>query len=724
MGERARTPSRRRLWLFRIAAATMAPLVALSLLELGLHLSGFGYPTSFFLDGARTERPEVWIDNANFGRWFFPHGLEPFPCCIPFALPKAKAERTCRVFIVGESAAMGFPDPWTNFGRVLETILRDRYSQTRFEIINTAMVAMNSHLGLPIARQCLEQKPDLLIIHLGNNEVVGPFGAAGVLSSFSPSLGMVRTNLAIKTTRTGQLFDRLAQKLSRRDDSPKTWKGMATFASTQTRASDERLKAIYAHHEANLRDICQAAIQAGVPVILCTIPVNLRDCAPFGSMHDPQLDPGKLVSWEQHFLAGKRFQAERQFAQAIEAYRQAQAIDPAYAELAFRLARCYRALGDHAQALRCFEQARDLDVLRFRTDSKLNQTIRAVAAAYVRQGVRLADAEQAFAEASPGQAPGDELFLEHVHMTFAGNYLLARTVYEALRGASLPALARPVEALPVVLPEDECRRRLARTEWDELRIARQMSKQLLSEAPFTLQFDHAERSERVKEHIKVLEQRFQADGVLRSIAAYEQAIQRSRGDWILHLKFGDLLLEVGNLPRAKEQFQAVLANLRHSFEANWKLGMIELRMNRLQSAEAYFREAIMIEPTTYDAYAGLGEALQRQGRDAEALAVYEELVRLTPNTAFGLDTLGQYLARTGKLEEAAACFREAVTREPQNPLAHANYGNCLSRLGKIDEAIEQLEAALRLQPDWPEAQKMLSAAHKLRERGSDRRPKN
>ena len=43
------------------------------------------------------------------------------------------------------------------------------------------MVAINSHVALPIARQCAERQPDLLVVHLGNNEVVGPFGAAGVL---------------------------------------------------------------------------------------------------------------------------------------------------------------------------------------------------------------------------------------------------------------------------------------------------------------------------------------------------------------------------------------------------------------------------------------------------------------------------------------------------------------------------------------------------------------
>ena len=47
-------------------------------------------------------------------------------------------------------------------------------------------------------------------------------------------------------------------------------------------------------------------------------------------------------------------------------------------------------------------------------------------------GIYLADAEDAFARASDGGAPGKELFYEHVHLNFEGNYLLARTVFEQL----------------------------------------------------------------------------------------------------------------------------------------------------------------------------------------------------------------------------------------------------------------------------------------------------
>ena len=46
---------------------------------------------------------------------------------IPFALAKRKPVSTFRIFVLGESAAAGFPDPAFSFARILEVMLRARY---------------------------------------------------------------------------------------------------------------------------------------------------------------------------------------------------------------------------------------------------------------------------------------------------------------------------------------------------------------------------------------------------------------------------------------------------------------------------------------------------------------------------------------------------------------------------------------------------------------------
>ena len=121
------------------------------MLELGLRLFGCGYPTSFFLPtkiGGRAFQ----VTNDKFGFRFFPPALARTP--LPLRMPVEKATNSYRIFLFGESAAQGDPDPSFGAGRYLEVLLRDRYPGIEFEVVCAAMTAINSHAVLPIAREC------------------------------------------------------------------------------------------------------------------------------------------------------------------------------------------------------------------------------------------------------------------------------------------------------------------------------------------------------------------------------------------------------------------------------------------------------------------------------------------------------------------------------------------------------------------------------------------
>jgi hypothetical protein len=64
-----------------------------------------------------------------------------------YAIPTVKPPHTFRIFVLGESAAMGDPDPSYGFSRYLEVMLRESYPGTNFEIVNTGSVAINSRKG-------------------------------------------------------------------------------------------------------------------------------------------------------------------------------------------------------------------------------------------------------------------------------------------------------------------------------------------------------------------------------------------------------------------------------------------------------------------------------------------------------------------------------------------------------------------------------------------------
>src|ERR1017187_6336761 len=86
------TPARRR-W-FRMVAL-VAPLLLLGLLALGLRLTGYGYPTGFFLTSHQGDRPRL-TDNPKFGWRFFPPEVARAPR--PLSLDAHKPPGTVRIF--------------------------------------------------------------------------------------------------------------------------------------------------------------------------------------------------------------------------------------------------------------------------------------------------------------------------------------------------------------------------------------------------------------------------------------------------------------------------------------------------------------------------------------------------------------------------------------------------------------------------------------------------
>ena len=263
----------------RLVAATLVPLFLLGVLELGLRVAGYGYSPRLFLP--RTiGGEEVLIPNEKFARRFFPPALARAPLSSAMMAAR-KPVKTYRIFLMGESAAYGDPDSSFGVGRYLEALQDERYPGTDFEVVCVAITAINSHVILPIARECAGNDGDMWVVYMGNNEMIGPYGAGTVFGEKAPGLGFVRSTLALKTTRLGQLMDQLVTSLRGGSSAPESWAGIDMFSKNPLRHDDpNRLKA-YENFKANLDDILSVGKKAGVPVILSTVASNLRDCSPF-----------------------------------------------------------------------------------------------------------------------------------------------------------------------------------------------------------------------------------------------------------------------------------------------------------------------------------------------------------------------------------------------------------------------------------------------------------
>ena len=203
------------------------------------------------------------------------------------------------------------------------------------------------------------------------------------------------------------------------------------FKDHQLRYDDPNRLRAYENFKKNLEDILRAGHNAGVPVILSTVGSNLKDCAPFGSLHAASLNETQKTEWDGFYREGIALESAGDYPDALKKYEQAGAIDPQYAELHFRAGRCQLALTNSAQALREFELAGDDDTLAFRADSRINQIIKDGGGGQSRARAFIFwMPHEMLAQNSPAKIPGNELFYEHVHLNFDGNYLLGRAFAE------------------------------------------------------------------------------------------------------------------------------------------------------------------------------------------------------------------------------------------------------------------------------------------------------
>ena len=706
----------RRRW-FRLAALGL-PVLFLLVLELGLRLAGYGYPTSFFLQVEQGGR-KVLIENPKFGWRFFGPALARAPQAL--VLEPKKPLGTVRVFLLGESAAMGDPEPAYGFGRQLQHILQARHPANRIEVINVAMTAINSHVIREVARDCAPREGDLWLIYTGNNEVVGPFGAGTVFGRKAPSLGFVRAVLTLKSFRAGQLLDNLRPHPAE----PRQWEGMELFLHNQVPADDPRLNQVYDNFSANLLAVIQQGLRAGAKVVVSTVAVNLKDCPPFASAHRAGLSPADLQRWRELFDHGRKAESERHYRDALAAYEQAAQLDSQFAELLFRRATCELALEQAPAARTDFSLARDLDVLRFRADSRLNGIIRE--AARVEQ-VALADAEGQCALDDRAGLTGDDEFYDHVHLNFHGNYLVATLLAAAAEKALFPSSI----AVGPPLPETEVAHQLAYTDFDRRRVGEEMRARL-RQPPFSGQSNFAARDQQWSQTLAGIQARA-AD----SVWEYRAALAMASGDWVLRENFGRLLEAAEDKKGAFEQWSQVVEQLPYEPEGYFHLGNLELDRGAYAEAATRFEQALQRRPNSTEGLNGLGLALSSQGRTNEAAAKFRAALELNPGysaarvnmalllegagdisgaisqyrTVLRTDTnevaarinLAKLLSAQGKKDEAVALYNEALSLRPDNPIAQFDLGNALAAQNRHQEALAHYAAAVEFSPSFADAQ--------------------
>ena len=359
-------------------------LLLLALVEGMLQLLRIGPVDELFITEGENYRL-----NPHAARRFFPHQYARLaPGQDRFA--RDKTEDTFRVFALGASTLLGFPNPaQTSFPNFLQAMLQDAYPDRRIEIVNCGVTAINSFVLLDFIEEVVAHRPDLVIVYAGHNEFVGPYGAATPFVQVGTSRSFIRLQMLLQRSRIYYLLGEVVYQVGR------WFKGDADAPSfgvhlvqREVYLGDVAHRRTEAHYRENLLQIRDAVQARGVPLALCTLVSNLEGFYPLRSQN----------------IDGDPRHAATQFERGLRLHEE----------------------GDVTGALAAFARARDLDAIHLRACTPFNDIVREVAAA---PGAWLIDVEAAFAGAAPGGLVGDEWITEYLHPTVRGHHLVARTAF-------------------------------------------------------------------------------------------------------------------------------------------------------------------------------------------------------------------------------------------------------------------------------------------------------
>lgn len=683
--DRPAAPDSRRLWLFR-GLALLAPVLAVLAIECGLRLSGSHRPTAFWLDAG----DGMLRANPAFGAAYVGEVQARMPR--PLKIREAKEPGTLRVLVLGESAALGDPEPGFGMPRFLQAQLEARFPSRKIEVLNAAITALNSHALRRIAADSVRLGADAWVVYPGNNEVHGPFGPASNPLGKAPSLAVVRVGLMLRSTAIGQWIFRIREGQGDGLSLAPRWAGLETFSKNHIAGDDPRLEAVREAYRRNLTDLVRFGVESGAQVLLGTMAVNLPDCPPFASVAlDGQ--PQVLAEWKTLSERARAQDASGDWAGAVESWGKAVALAPRHAESRFQLGQARLNAGDLPRGVADLEAARDLDTLRFRADSRIVTLTREVAAAAASPRVVLVDAAKELRGDDPQRPPGADLFFEHVHLRPEGNDRLARLFAQALV-TRLPDSGPSSQAWAT---EAACRARLGWNPHAEVRLWTQI-RSLCQKPPFSFQSHQEARNRFLDDRLAEANVAARKSGLPGSIQALEPLLAKHPTDWQLAEQSARLLRQARRWTNAVGAWQRVVEGAPDHVVAWHFLGEAQAQAGDRRAALESQSRALALRPDFVEAALALGQLYGELGRFQESVAVFDQSLRRDPSNLEALINKAVTLEAMGRRDESVPLLSRAMTEHPKSTLPCIRLGELLSARKEYPGAVAAFEEAARREP--------------------------
>lgn len=357
------------------------PFFLLGFIELALIVGGYNEKSQdLFIEVP--SQPEYLITNTSFVPRYFP-SFKPQVAVSPFL--KKKKEHTFRVFVLGGSSTQGYPyNFYYSFAEQLEQKLLLETKGLTVEVINLGMTAVNSYVIWDISKRLMEYQPDAIIVYAGHNEYYGSFGAATTQFGLVNNIPLKRAVLAFKNLRLYQLLE----TLFRPTDNDKN-KQRTMMASVIKESKIDLGGKVYTsgidQFKNNISDVIEIFNSNGVPFFIATVASNLKDQAPLSENRD-----------------------------ALKKYAEAQNL--------------YNA-GEKSAAFESFNEAKELDEIRFRAPDEINEIITDFG---TDPNVMLVDVEGMIRNRSVSGIEDESMFVDHLHPNSKAHKLMADLFFEHL----------------------------------------------------------------------------------------------------------------------------------------------------------------------------------------------------------------------------------------------------------------------------------------------------
>ncbi len=588
------------------------PVLFFVILEVILRGVNYHGNTDLFID-PNIPTAEYRIPNPNFAsRYFFYTKVIPNPSIDVFLAEKP--ENSFRVFAMGGSSAAGYPYGFNGtFSRVVDDVLQDAMPDKNVEVVNVGVSAVNSYTLYDQLDEILEHKPDAIMIYAGHNEFYGALGV-GSNENLGGFPGFVRFYLKLQRFKTflwlRDVIVNVGQWFAGDAEQPSGTLMERIVASRSIELGSPKYELAMIQFESNLEEIIKTFEENDIPVYVGSVASNLKDHIPFVDIADGE-QPSALATFNE----GRRAYADENYTEALEKY----------------------------------EYAKDLDGLKFRAPSEINQIIKTKADEF--DQTTYVPIDEAFKNNSENGITGFGLMLEHLHPNEEGYFLMGKTFSEViLQDLETKGVLRYevrdedwenyFDKMHMTYFDD-------RIEWHRISTLKQGFPFVQGPKPAPYQ------------------QTYKPIDVADSLAF--DVVHRDLGWDRAKVELADHYEKTKQLDKAIEEYLGLIRNQPWNDSPYVFAARIYLDRNNFQEAEPLLRTAYKINPDEPYINKMLGAIELNSGNAKSAIPLLEKAVSLSPRDTQALFNLSGAYGTDQQFEKAMEIARKAYQINPNFP---------------------------------------------------------